>query len=103
MYLQFYVKGIYKQPIKTLQSNTFYEHLQDWFKLKPLQVDEGGRVSISTQNLQVEADYQKYGIGEEDVIFHVVIQPTHGVIDLSNWDRSEVKQFSLSDINNDRV
>ena len=65
--------------------------------MKPLQVDEGGRVSISTQNLQVEADYQKYGIGEEDVIFHVVIQPTHGVIDLSNWDRSEVKQFSLSD------
>lgn len=71
--------------------------------MKPLQVDEGGRVSISSQNLQVEADYQKYGIGEEDVIFHVVIQPTHGVIDLSNWDRSEVKQFSLSDINNDRV
>ena len=71
--------------------------------MKPLQVDEGGRVSISTQNLQVEADYQKYGIGEEDVIFHVVIQPTHGVIDLSNWDRSEVKQFSFSDINNDRV
>ena len=80
-----------------------YTYLQDWFKLKPLQVDEGGRVSISTQNLQVEADYQKYGIGEEDVIFHVVIQPTHGVIDLSNWDRSEVKQFSFSDINNDRV
>ena len=71
--------------------------------MKPLQVDEGGRVSISTQNLQVEADYQKYGIVEEDVIFHVVIQPTHGVIDLSNWDRSEVKQFSFSDINNDRV
>ena len=34
---------------------------QDWFKLKPLQVDEGTRVSISSQNLQVEADYQKYG------------------------------------------
>ena len=76
---------------------------QDWFKLKPLQVDEGTRVSISSQNLQVEADYQKYGIGEEDVLFHIVIQPTHGVVDLTNWDRTEVKLFSLSDVNNDRV
>ena len=71
--------------------------------MKPLQVDEGTRVSISSQNLQVEADYQKYGIGEEDVLFHIVIQPTHGVVDLTNWDRSEVKLFSLSDVNNDRV
>ena len=71
--------------------------------MKPLQVDEGTRVSISSQNLQVEADYQKYGIGEEDVLFHIVIQPTHGVVDLTNWDRTEVKLFSLSDVNNDRV
>ena len=71
--------------------------------MKPLQVDEGGRVSISNQNIQVETDYEKYGIRDEDVIFHIVIQPTHGVVDLSNWERSEVKLFSLSDINNDRV
>ena len=77
--------------------------LQDWVRLRPLQVDEGGRVSISSKNLEIVVDYSKYGIRDEDIIFHVIMQPNHGVVDLSEWERNDVKLFSLSNIKNDQV
>ena len=76
---------------------------KDWVRLKPLQVDEGGRVSISTDNLEVILNLSKYGIRDDDIIFHVIMQPSHGVVHLSEWERHDVKRFSLSDINNDEV
>ena len=77
--------------------------LQDWVRLRPLQVDEGGRVSISSENLELVVDYSKYGIRDDDIIFHVIMQPNHGVVDLTEWERNDVKLFSLSNINNDQV
>ena len=71
--------------------------------MRPLQVDEGGRVSISSENLELGIDYSKYGIRDRDVIFHVIMQPSHGVVDLSEWKRNDVKSFSLYNINSDQV
>ena len=76
---------------------------QEWVKLKPLQVDEGGRVSISSENLHIVVDYSKYGIRDTEILFHVIGQPSHGVVDVSEWERHDVKLFSLFDINTDKV
>ena len=79
-------------------------HLQDLVRLKSIQVNEGGRVSISSDNLKVVAmDYSKFGVTDKDIIFHVTVQPSHGVVDLSDWERHEVKRFSLADIKSDKV
>ena len=80
-----------------------YNFLQDWVRIRPLQVDEGGRVSISSENLELVVDYSKYGIRDNDIIFHVIMQPNHGVVDLTEWERNDVKLFSLSNIKNDQV
>ena len=73
-------------------------------RLKSIQVNEGGRVSISSDNLKVVSmDYSKFGVTDNDIIFHVTVQPSHGVVDLSDWERHEVKRFSLADIKSDKV
>ena len=48
-------------------------------------------------------DYSKFGVTDNDIIFHVTVQPSHGVVDLSDWERHEVKRFSLADIKSDKV
>jgi hypothetical protein len=40
---------------------------------------------------------------DEDIIFHVIMQPNHGVVDLTEWERNDVKLFSLLNIINDQV
>ena len=60
-------------------------------------------MSISSENLELVVDYSKYGIRDDDIIFHVIMQPNHGVVDLTEWERNDVKLFSLSNINNDQV
>ena len=77
--------------------------MQEWVKLKSLQVDEGGRVSISSENLNIVVEYSQYGIREAEILFHIIGQPTHGVVDVSGWERHDVKLFSLFDIKSDKV
>ena len=61
-------------------------------------------MSISSENLKVVGmDYSKFGVKDNDIIFHVTVQPSHGVVDLSDWERHEVKRFSLADIKSDKV
>ena len=86
----------------SISTPTLYS--QDLVRLKSIQVNEGGRVSISSDNLKVVAmDYSKFGVTDNDIIFHVTVQPSHGVVDLSDWERHEVKRFSLADIKSDKV
>ena len=94
---------MYKQLIEcSISITTLYS--QDLVRLKSIQVNEGGRVSISSDNLKVVAmDYSKFGVTDNDIIFHVTVQPSHGVVDLSDWERHEVKRFSLADIKSDKV
>lgn len=60
-------------------------------------------MSISSEHLEVVVDYSKYGMRDEDIIFHVIMQPNHGVVDLTEWERNDVKLFSLLNIINDQV
>ena len=60
-------------------------------------------MSISPEHLEVVVDYSKYGMRDEDIIFHVIMQPNHGVVDLTEWERNDVKLFSLLNIINDQV
>ena len=71
--------------------------------MNPLKVDEGGRVSISSENVEITLDYSKYGIRDTEILFHVIEQPAHGVVDVSGRERHDGKRFSYFDMNADKV
>ena len=48
-------------------------------------------------------DYSKFGVRDTQILFHVVEQPAHGVVDVSEWKRHDVKIFSHFDIKTDKV
>ncbi|RZC35357.1 chondroitin sulfate proteoglycan 4, partial [Asbolus verrucosus] len=70
--------------------------------VEPLDVLEGQSTIITTKNLYMILDYQKFGIKDAGINFYVVQGPLHGSITIDIWPH-EKNSFSLSDIAKDKV
>ncbi|XP_037082407.1 chondroitin sulfate proteoglycan 4-like [Pollicipes pollicipes] len=71
--------------------------------LSPLAVLEGGEALLTTANVQLVLDYEKYGVRDSGVFFHVREPPKQGVISVDVWRRPDESVFTLLDLLSDRV
>ena len=70
--------------------------------LKSLQVEEGSEGVITTDNIKVLLDFEKFGISSEQVLFHVIEFPKHGELSFgSNIKKKKV--FSLDKLRSNKV
>lgn len=67
------------------------------------QVTEGGSMTLTSRHLHVQLDYEKYGVRESGVLFHVARPPQHGRLSSSVWRRADEATFTLLDVHSDRV
>ncbi|KAG7163022.1 Chondroitin sulfate proteoglycan 4-like 3, partial [Homarus americanus] len=68
-----------------------------------MEVQEGGQALVTADHLRLVLDYEKYGVRESGVLFHVITRPSRGRLDVHIWRRPEDTIFTLLDLNNDRV
>ncbi|XP_054715288.1 chondroitin sulfate proteoglycan 4-like [Uloborus diversus] len=71
--------------------------------LQPLVISEGGSDIITSNHIHVILDYQKYGIRESGVLFHIIQAPKHGSLEIEILRRSADNIFTLLDLNMDKV
>ncbi|EFX76390.1 hypothetical protein DAPPUDRAFT_249084, partial [Daphnia pulex] len=71
--------------------------------LSPVQVTEGGSMTLTSRHLQVQLDYEKFGVRESGVMFHVVRPPQYGRLFSTLWRRADEATFTLLDVHSDRV
>ncbi|KAK2724192.1 hypothetical protein QYM36_000899, partial [Artemia franciscana] len=91
-------------------SNTFRVYIKqsgmpdlEILNLSPLQVAEGGSTLLTTAQLDVVFDYQKFGIRDSGVIFHIVKPATNGRLASELWRRQDQTTFTLLDLHNDKI
>ncbi|KAL3289492.1 hypothetical protein HHI36_022913 [Cryptolaemus montrouzieri] len=68
--------------------------------VKPLEVMEGGNTVVTTENLHMILDYQKFGIQDSGVRFNIIEGPSHGTINI--WPHN-LNIFTLNEVANDKV
>ena len=66
--------------------------------LAPLTVPEGGEVLLTSANIHVVLDYQKYGVRDSSVFFHVREPPKQGALSVDVWRRPDESVFTLLDL-----
>ncbi|XP_042857347.1 chondroitin sulfate proteoglycan 4-like [Penaeus japonicus] len=71
--------------------------------LTPMEVHEGGQALVTSEHLHLVLDYEKYGVRESGVHFHVITPPSRGRFDVDLPRRPEDTIFTLLDLNDDRV
>ncbi|XP_043231633.1 chondroitin sulfate proteoglycan 4-like [Amphibalanus amphitrite] len=71
--------------------------------LTPLSVPEGGEVLLTSANIHVVLDYEKYGVRDSGVFFHVREPPKQGALSVDVWRRPDESVFTLLDLISDRV
>lgn len=71
--------------------------------LQPMVVTEGGSDLITPNHIRVILDYEKYGIRESGVLFHIIEIPKHGLLEIEFWRRPSENIFSLVDLNTNKV
>ncbi|XP_068247623.1 LOW QUALITY PROTEIN: chondroitin sulfate proteoglycan 4-like [Palaemon carinicauda] len=71
--------------------------------LTPMEVQEGGQALITPDHLHIVLDFEKYGVRESGVLFHVITRPARGRLDVQIGRRQEDNIFTLLDLNHDRV
>lgn len=98
---EFCVNVNYTEGYKVFSKSSFATDLEI-LSVEPLDILEGKSEVITTKNLHVILDYQKYGIKEAGVTFYIIEAPIHGSIALDIWPH-ERNLFSLSDIAHDKV
>lgn len=67
------------------------------------QVTEGGSMTLTSRHLQVQLDYEKFGVRESGVLFHVVRPPQYGRLFSTLWRRADEATFTLLDVHSDRI
>ena len=81
---------------------TFLSFAGDFVLLKSLQVEEGSEGVITTDNIKVLLDFEKFGISSDQVLFHVIEFPKHGELSFgSNIKKKKV--FSLDKLRSNKV
>ncbi|XP_013793284.2 chondroitin sulfate proteoglycan 4-like, partial [Limulus polyphemus] len=71
--------------------------------LNPLEVSEGGNDLITSKHINIVLDYQKYGVRESGVLFHIVDPPKHGTLEIEIWNKIADNIFTLLDLYTDKV
>lgn len=71
--------------------------------LQPLIIPEGGSDLISSNNIRILLDYEKYGIRESGVLFHIIEPPKHGSLEIEIWRRISDDIFTLPDLSTNKV
>lgn len=98
---EFCVKLNFTESYKVFSRTSLATDLE-LLSVEPLQVLEGQSTIITTKNLFMILDYQKFGIQDSGVNFYIVEGPMHGSITIDIWPH-EKNSFSLSDIEKDKV
>lgn len=98
---EFCVKNNYTEGYKVFSKNSLATELQI-LSVERLEVLEGQSTIISLNNLHMVLDYQKYGILDSGVTFHIVEGPLHGSVAIDRWPH-EKNIFYLSDVAKDKV
>ncbi|EFA11160.2 Chondroitin sulfate proteoglycan 4-like Protein [Tribolium castaneum] len=96
---EFCVKHNFTEGYKVFSHNSLATDLE-LLSVEPLSVLEGQSAIVTTNNLYMILDYQKFGIKDSGINFYIVEGPMHGTID--TWPH-EKKSFSLADILKDKV
>lgn len=65
----------------------------EFLKLQPLNIAEGGSDLITSNLIDVVFDYEKYGITENGVLFHINEPPRHGTLEVEIWDRTPASHY----------
>ena len=61
-------------------------------------------MTLTSRHLQLLIDYEKFGVRESGVLFHVIRPPQHGRLSSTLWRRAdEAATFTLLDVHSDRV
>ena len=60
-------------------------------------------MTLTSRHLQVKLDYEKYGIRESGILFHMVRPPQYGRLFSSLWRRADEATFTLLDVHSDRI
>lgn len=71
--------------------------------LNPLEVKEGGSELVTPEHIRIIMDYQKYGLRESNILFHIVEPPKHGTLEIEIWRKSGENIFTLLDLNTDKI
>ncbi|GFR30934.1 chondroitin sulfate proteoglycan 4 [Trichonephila clavata] len=56
-----------------------------------------------SNHIKVILEYQKFGIRESGVLFHIVEEPKHGTLEIEIWRRTADSVFTLLDLSTDKV
>ncbi|KAK9890480.1 hypothetical protein WA026_010562 [Henosepilachna vigintioctopunctata] len=89
----------YTETYRVFSQNSLATELE-LLAVKPLEVMEGANAIITTDNLHMILDYQKYGIEDSGVRFHIIDGPNHGTVNV--WPQDS-NIFTLSEVINDKV
>ena len=74
----------------------------DFVKLKSFQVEEGSEGLITSDNIKVLVDFEKFGISSSAVLFHIIELPKHGELS-SGSDIKKRKVFSLDQLRSNKI
>ncbi|KAJ8965484.1 hypothetical protein NQ317_017185 [Molorchus minor] len=91
----------YTERYKVFSKSSLATELE-LLSVEPLEVLEGQSEIITTNNLHMILDYQKYGIKDSGINFFIVEGPEHGSITIDIWPH-EKNSFALLDVARDKV
>ncbi|GAB0203484.1 chondroitin sulfate proteoglycan 4-like [Grus japonensis] len=66
--------------------------------LSNLIVLEGGQASLESKHIKVNADFQKLGIHQSQILFEIKQRPSHGDLKLDVEPAQEVNTFTMQDV-----
>ena len=76
----------------------------DFVQLKSFQVEEGSEAVITTQNIKVLVDFEKFGISSGTaVLFHIIELPKHGVLSFGSNIKKTQRLFSLDQLRSNKI
>ena len=70
--------------------------------LKSLQVEEGSEAVITSDNIKVLQDFEKFGISSSSVLFHIIEFPKHGELSFGPNIKKR-KVFSLAQLRSNKI
>ena len=71
--------------------------------VNPLVVEEGGRAILTTNNIEIVYNYQKYGIRESGILLRITDFPKHGLIEVDLGRRRSNDIFTYLDLIGQKV
>ncbi|KAG1674790.1 Chondroitin sulfate proteoglycan 4 [Nymphon striatum] len=87
----------------TLYTKSTFPVDMEILAVHPLQIPESGSELITTDLIEVILHYQRYGIRESGVMFHIIEPPKYGALVVEILSQTSENVFTLLDLNTDKV